>query len=127
MSRAVDEYIAAFPLDRQATLQEIRALIRKHAPDAVETISYSIPTFDLNGRHLVHFAGFTNHTGFYPTGNGVEAFEDDLGRWEHSKGAIKFPLDHPLPADLIGRIVDFRVAVVSAQKPARTSRRPREE
>jgi uncharacterized protein YdhG (YjbR/CyaY superfamily) len=70
---SIDEYIAEFPLGTQKVLEELRALIKASAPDATETISYAIPTFDLNGRHLVHFAGYATHVGFYPTGSGVEA------------------------------------------------------
>ena len=70
---SIDEYIAEFPLGTQKVLEELRALIKASAPDATETISYAIPTFDLNGHHLVHFAGYATHVGFYPTGSGVEA------------------------------------------------------
>ena len=110
----IDEYIAGFPPDVQATLQELRALIEAHASGATETISYAIPTFDLNGRHLVHFAGFRSHIGFFPTGEGVEAFEGELGPYVHSKGSIHLPLGEPLPADLIARIVEHRVQVIRA-------------
>ena len=87
----------------------MRALIKVSAPGATETISYAIPTFDLNG-HLVHFAGFAKHVGFYPTGSGVEAFKDELEPYKSGKGSVQFPLGRPLPVDLIRRIVAFRVA-----------------
>jgi uncharacterized protein YdhG (YjbR/CyaY superfamily) len=105
---AIDEYIAEFPPETRAMLEEMRALIRASAPDATETISYAIPTFDLNG-HLVHFAGFKHHVGFYPTGRGVEAFKDELAPYRSGKGSVQFPIGKPLPADLIWRIVEFRV------------------
>jgi uncharacterized protein YdhG (YjbR/CyaY superfamily) len=89
-------------------LQEVRALIRASAPDATETISYAIPTFDLHG-HLVHFAGYERHVGFYPTGSGVEAFKEDLKPYKSGKGSVQFPLGQPLPRDLIRRIVELRV------------------
>jgi uncharacterized protein YdhG (YjbR/CyaY superfamily) len=106
---SIDEYIAEFPDATQKVLQELRALIRASAPDATETISYAIPTFDLNG-HLVHFGGFAKHVGFYPTGSGVAAFEDELKCFKSSKGSVQFPLGEPLPKDLIRRIVEYRVA-----------------
>ena len=105
---AIDAYIAEFPPETQAALRELRALIRASAPDATETISYAIPTFDLNG-HLVHFAGFDKHIGFYPTGRGVEAFAEELKPYKSGKGSVQFPLGKPMPTDLIRRIVEFRV------------------
>lgn len=112
----IDEYIAEFPPQTQAVLEQMRALIRASAPDAVETISYAIPTFDLNG-HLVHFAGYRNHIGFYPTGRGIEAFRDELACYKGGKGSVQFPLDQPLPVDLIRRIVEFRVAEMRGTAP----------
>lgn len=105
---SIDEYIAEFPPETQKVLEEMRALIRSSAPEATETISYAIPTFDLNG-HLVHFAGYEKHIGFYPTGSGVEVFKEELKPYKSGKGSVQFPLGKPLPADLIRRIVDFRV------------------
>ena len=107
---SIDEYIAGFPLETQRVLEELRALIKAVAPDATETISYAIPTFDLNGRHLVHFAGYDRHIGFYPVPSGLEAFQEELKPYKRGKGSVQFPLDQPLPADLIRRIVAFRVA-----------------
>lgn len=108
-SGSIDEYIADFPPATQAVLQEVRALIRAAAPDATETISYAIPTFDLNGKHLVHFAGYATHVGFYPIPSGMEAFKEELKQYKQGKGSVQFPLDQPMPADLIRRIVEFRV------------------
>jgi uncharacterized protein YdhG (YjbR/CyaY superfamily) len=105
---SVDEYIAQFPPATQKMLEELRALIRASAPGATETISYAIPTFDLNG-HLVHFAGFPKHIGFYPTGRGVEAFKEELKPYKGGKGSVQFPIGQPLPTDLIRRIVESRV------------------
>lgn len=107
---SIDEYIAGFPPATRAVLEEVRALIRAAAPDATETISYAIPTFDLRGRHLVHFAGYAKHIGFYPVPSGMEAFKEELASYKQGKGSVQFPLDRPLPADLIRRIVEFRVA-----------------
>jgi uncharacterized protein YdhG (YjbR/CyaY superfamily) len=106
---SIDEYIAEFPAETQAVLKELRALITAAAPDAVETISYAIPTFDLNGKHLVHFAGYARHVGLYPAPSGLEAFKEDLRPYKSGKGSVQFPLDRPLPTDLIRRIVEFRV------------------
>ena len=105
----IDEYIAEFPPETRRVLQETRELIRSHAPGATETISYAIPTFDLNGRHLVHFAAYPRHIGFYPIPTGMEAFKEELSRYKTGKGSVQFPLDEPLPRDLIRRIVEFRV------------------
>ena len=104
----IDEYIAAFPPGVQTILKEIRAVIQSAAPDAVEKISYGTPTFTLHG-NLVHFAAYKKHIGFYPTPSGIEQFRADLSAYETSKGAIRFPLDEPIPYDLIARIVAFRV------------------
>ena len=109
-ANSIDEYIAGFPPETQKVLEEMRALIQASAPGATETISYAIPTFDLNGRHLVHFAGYKSHIGFYPVPSGLEAFKEDLMPYKQGKGSVQFPLGQPLPTDLIRRIVEFRVA-----------------
>lgn len=106
---SVDEYIATFPPEIQTILEEIRATIKAAAPDAVEKISYQMPTFALEG-NLVHFAAFKNHIGFYPTPSGTEAFKEELARYQAGKGSIQFPLTEPMPLDLITRIVKLRVA-----------------
>jgi uncharacterized protein YdhG (YjbR/CyaY superfamily) len=108
-ARTIDEYIAGFPSETRAALEEMRAIIREAAPGVDETISYAIPTFDLHGRHLVHFAGYERHVGFYPTPGGIAAFAHELAGYQTAKGSVQFPLDRPMPADLIRRIVAFRV------------------
>ena len=105
----IDEYIAGFPADIQKILQEIRAAIRSEAPHAGEKIGYAIPTFTLNG-NLIHFAAFKNHIGLYPTPNGLEEFKEELSGYKGAKGSVQFPLDQPMPIDLIKRITRFRVA-----------------
>ena len=105
---SIDQYIAGFPPDVQAILQAIRAIVREAAPDAVETISYQMPTFRLNG-NLVHFAAYKNHIGLYPTPSGTEHFRTELAPYQGGKGSIRFPLSQPMPYDLIRRIVQFRV------------------
>jgi uncharacterized protein YdhG (YjbR/CyaY superfamily) len=106
--KTIDEYIAGFPGDVQEILQQIRQTIREAAPDAQEKISYQMPTFTLNG-NLIHFAAFKNHIGLYPTPTGIEEFEKELSVYERGKGSVRFPLDKPIPFDLISRIVKFRV------------------
>jgi len=106
--RDIDEYIAGFPSDVRETLEKIRMTIRKAAPDAEETINYQIPTFALKG-NLVHFAAYKKHIGFYPTPTGIEKFKNELSVYEGARGSVRFPLDKPIPFNLISRIVKFRV------------------
>lgn len=106
---SIDEYIRSFPEHIQKKLIEIREIIKRNAPDATERISYQMPTFYLNG-NLVHFAGYSKHIGFYPAPSGIEVFKGEFKGYKYSKGAVQFPLDEPLPVDLIKRIVRFRVA-----------------
>jgi uncharacterized protein YdhG (YjbR/CyaY superfamily) len=119
---SIDQYIAGFPPETQEVLQELRALIRASAPEATEAISYAMPTFDLNGRHLVHFAGYARHIGLYPVPSGIEAFAEELKPYKSGKGSVQFPLGQPLPTDLISRIVAFRVAETAGK--AAGGRRP---
>ena len=106
--KTIDEYIALFPKDIQKILQQLRLAIRDSAPDAVEAIDYQMPTFKLNG-NLVHFAAAKSHIGFYPTPSAIEAFEEELSDYEVSKGTVRFPMNKPIPLDLVKRIVRFRV------------------
>jgi len=106
---SIDEYIATFPEDRQALLEAVRATIKAAAPDAVELISYGMPAFAQHG-NLVYFAGLKDHIGFYPTPSGIEAFQDELSKYRTTKGAVNFPVDQPLPLELISEVVRFRVA-----------------
>ena len=113
---SIDAYIAELPPEAQEKLLELRALIRASAPEATELISYAIPTFDLHGKHLVHFAGYRKHVGLYPTASGIEAFEAELAPYKRGKGSVQFPLDQPLPAGLVRRIVEFRVRQIEAAR-----------
>jgi uncharacterized protein YdhG (YjbR/CyaY superfamily) len=106
---SIDAYIASFPEETQKILEELRATIKVAAPDAEEKISYQIPTFALKG-NLVHFAAYKNHIGFYPTSSGIQAFKKELSIYEGAKGSVKFPMDKPIPLELISKIVKFRVA-----------------
>jgi uncharacterized protein YdhG (YjbR/CyaY superfamily) len=115
---SIDEYIAGFSRDVQAMLTQVRATIRAVAPDAGETINYGIPTFVLNG-NLVHFAAFRNHIGFYPTPSAIEEFKDELSPYKSAKGSVQFPIDQPMPLNLIEKIVRFRVKEARAKSTAR--------
>jgi len=108
LNESIDQYIRGFPEEIQALLEEVRITIRKAAPGATETIKYAMPTFVLNG-NLVHFAAFKNHIGFYPVPSGIDAFKKELSVYKGAKGSVQFPLDKPLPLDLITKIVNFRV------------------
>lgn len=105
----IDEYIADFSTETQAILQEIRATIKKSAPDATESISYGMPAYKLNGKPLVYFAAFKNHIGFYATPTGHAEFAEELSIYKQGKGSVQFPIDKPMPLDLISDIVQFRV------------------
>ena len=105
----IDEYILTFPVETRILLEQIRAVIRKSAPDATEAISYQMPTFKLNGKNLVHFAGYKNHIGFYPVPSGMLAFKKELSVYKQGKGSVQFPVNMPLPLDLVTEIVKFRV------------------
>jgi len=106
--KTIDAYIQTFPKDVQAILQKVRQTIQKAAPDAVETISYQMPTFKLNGKGLVYFAAYEKHIGFYPIPSGMKAFEKELASYKQGKGSAQFPIDQPIPYDLVRRIVVFR-------------------
>ena len=105
----IDEYIAGFPKETQKVLKQIRATIKKAAPGAEETISYAIPTFKLNGHYVIYFAGYKNHISLYPAPRGNELFKKELSDYKGGKGTIQFPLDKPLPLNLITRIVKFKL------------------
>ena len=119
-SNSIDEYIATFPKEIQIILEEVRATIKAAAPEATERISYGMPTFFLNG-NLVHFAAHKNHIGFYPTPSGIEKFKKELSKYEGAKGSVQFPLDQPMPLQLISKIVKFRVT--ENQQKAKPSRK----
>ncbi len=104
----MNEYIAGFPKDVQEILEQIRATIRKAAPAASETIKYAMPTFTLNG-NLVHFAAFKNHIGFYPAPTENEEFKKELSGYKTGRGSVQFPIDKPMPLNLITKIVMLEV------------------
>ncbi len=106
--KTIDEYIATFPQNIQVVLQELRQVIRDSAPESEEVISYQMPAFKQNGI-LVWFAAFRNHIGFYPKTSAIEFFKKELSSYEVSKGTIRFPLDKPIPLDLVRKIVKYRI------------------
>jgi len=114
VTQTIDEHIAQFPASTREILQKVRETIREVAPDAIEVIAYGIPTFKLNG-NLVHFAGYARHVGFYPGSEAIEVFRDEIKGYKTSKGTIQFPLDKPIPYELIKKITQYRVQ--KNQKP----------
>ena len=105
----IDAYIAEFPKEIQAVLEQVRSVIQTTAPTAVETISYGMPAFKLNGKSLVYFAAFKNHIVFYALPSGNEAFKKELASYKIGKGSIQFPLSEQMPLELIRKIVEFRI------------------
>lgn len=101
----IDEYISTFPADIQTILEKMRQVIQKAAPEATEAMSYGMPTFNLNGRHLVFFAGWKHHISLYPIPAGDEAFQEKLSHYKRARGTIQFPLDKPIPYDFVEEIV----------------------
>jgi len=114
----IDEYIASFPPNVRSILKQIRATLRKAAPEAKEAIKYRLPTLVLNG-NLVHFGAFKNHIGFYATPTGNEKFRRELSVYKGAKGSVQFPLTEPMPFDLISKIVQFRVQENMARASAK--------
>lgn len=119
---SIDDYIATFTPETREILQTLRGVIRESAPDATEKISYQMPTFALHG-NLVHFAAYAKHIGFYPTSSGINAFQQELSAYKWSKGAVQFPIDKPLPYELISKIVRYRAAENREHAAARKSKK----
>lgn len=111
----IDAYISTFPNEVQVILERVRETIQKVIPEASEVISYGMPTFNLNGQHLVFFAGWKHHISLYPIPVGDEAFQQKISHYKKAKGTIQFPLEKPIPYDLIGQIV----ALLKREKPAK--------
>jgi uncharacterized protein YdhG (YjbR/CyaY superfamily) len=111
--KTINDYINSTTKEVGIILQEIRQVIKEIAPEAIETISYQMPTFKLRGKNLVHFAAWKTHIGFYPTPSGTEKFQKELTAYKFAKGSIRFPLNQPIPMDLVRRIVKYRVECLS--------------
>ena len=120
---SIDSYIAACPAPVRAKLKQIRTIVRAAAPDATERISYKMPSFYLDG-NLVYFAAFEHHVGFYPIPSGIQKFKAQLAKYKHSKGAVQFALDEPLPKELIRSMVIFRAEENRKKKAKKGAARP---
>jgi uncharacterized protein YdhG (YjbR/CyaY superfamily) len=105
----IDEYIANFPVEIQSLLNQVRSTIKQAAPDAEESISYGMPAYKAYRKPLVYFAAFKNHIGFYATPTGHAEFAKALSKYKQGKGSVQFPIDQPMPLELIFQIVEFRV------------------
>jgi len=122
--KSIDEYIATFPPDVQATLQRVRTTIRKAVPKAEEAISYQIPTFKIHGAYVVYFAGWKQHYSLYPASSQlVAAFKDELAPYQVNKGTIRFPLSKPVPVKLIAGIAKFLAKEADARAMVKAARR----
>ena len=112
----IDAYIESYSKEVQMLLHQVRDAIKQTVPGAEEVIKYGIPTFIWNKKNVVHFGAFTHHIGFYPTPNGIEEFREELSHYKGNKGSVQFPLNSPLPLDLIERITAFRLKKIKEKK-----------
>lgn len=106
--KTIDEYILQFPIEVQEILKNLRKVIKESAPNAEEKMSWQMPTFVLHG-NLVHFAAYKKHIGFYPSPSGIDTFKNELSDYKGAKGSVQFPINKPIPYELISKIVKFRV------------------
>lgn len=106
---SIDEYISTFPEKTQIVMKELRQLIHKLSPDAKESISYGMPTFTLKDKYLIYFAAYKKHIGVYPAPIGIAEFKEEFSNYKTGKGSIQFPLDHPMPFELISKIINFNI------------------
>lgn len=118
--KTVDEYIGSFPAKVGVLLNEMRITIKEAAPEAEESIAYGMPAYKTHGHPLVYFAAFPNHIGFYATPSGHSEFAGELSKYKQGKGSVQFPLDEPLPLDLVSRITAFRVKENHSKKKIST-------
>ena len=124
---SIDEYIATFPKDIQKILIKVRRTIKAAAPNAGEKISYGIPTFTLDGKYLIYFAGWKHHISIYPIPVGDDAFNQEIAPYAAGKGTLKFPIDKPIPLKLITKIVKLKVAERSTQADKKNTSLPNTE
>ena len=117
-TKTIDDYIAAFPEEVRPVLESVRRTIRAAAPQAVESISYGMPAFKIGKAPLIYFAGWKAHVGIYALPSGTAAFQSEIQPYKAAKGSVQFPLDAPMPLDLIRRMTEFRLAEVSQATPA---------
>ena len=106
----VEEYIKSFPKSTQVLLKQVRAVIKEYAPEAEELIAYGMPGYKLNKKPLVYFAGYEKHIGLYATPSGHAKFKKELSKYKQGKGSVQFPIDEPMPIELIKKIVEFRLS-----------------
>lgn len=123
--KTIDEYIRNSREDVREILEKIRAVIHEAAPQAEEAIRYGMPTFRLRGKNLVYFAAFAHHIGFYPIPSGIEAFKEELSGYKQGKGSVQFPLDQPVPYDLVKKITLFRVVEIEKDAKIKYNSRTR--
>ena len=115
----VSEYLSAFPKDTQKILKQVRSTIKKALPGAKEKISYGIPTFTMNDKYVIYFAGFKKHVSVYPAPRGKDDFKDILSKYKGGKGTVQFPLDKPVPLSLITKIAKYRLKEHRMKEAAR--------
>ena len=120
--QTIDEYIESFPAEVRSILEQVRQAIRQTAPAAEEAISYQIPTFKLDGRYLVYFSGWKNHISLYPQPDSTGSLDEELTPYKSGRGTLKFPLEKPLPLDLVRKVVAALIA--DNQAKAKTSTSP---
>lgn len=115
--RTIEEYIALLPKEVRESMEKLRLVIKESAPEAEQKISYGLPTFDLKGKHLVFFGAFKKHISLYPVSSGmINAFKSELPQFQTSTGTLQFPLDKPIPYDLVKRIVELRVKEILTER-----------
>lgn len=113
--KSVDEYILSFEEETQHQLQIIRSIIKKNAPDAIESISFGMPAYKVNGKPLVYFGGYKKHIGFYAAVTAHEKFKDQLSNYKQGKGSVQFPIQKPLPVDLLTDMIKFKVEKINSK------------
>lgn len=115
MVTTVDEYIKQFTGEARTRLEAMRQLVRSEAPDAEESVAYGMPAYKLKGKPLIYFGGFTQHIGLYATPSGHEAFKEEFAKYKQGKGSVQFPLDQPLPVELIRRVIRYRKEFIKGE------------
>ena len=111
-SNSVEDYLNSFPDETQYKLKLIRKTVKEIAPRSIESISYGMPSYKMNGKPLVYFGGFDKHIGLYPTMSVIEIFKEELAEYVSGKGSVQFPIDKPLPLELIDRIIRYRLSEI---------------
>ncbi|NIJ52787.1 iron chaperone [Dyadobacter arcticus] len=119
-AKTIDEYIATFPVEVRPLLEEVREAILNAIPDAEEAISYDMPTFNLNGSYVIYFAGWKKHIALYPITETMSAkLKEELAGYKGTKNSVHFPLNKPMPVDLIAKIVEAKLIETPRRSKAR--------